>query len=110
MGRRRHEESVVVQAKQLYGGGRFTTVEVAKQLGVSPSWVNRAIHGLSGRDFVGHCNKMQRCMICGRSGITRTICWTCIEARRATQPACQMVLSEWETLADGTRMRTLRGT
>jgi hypothetical protein len=113
MGRRLHDESVVVQAKQLYGGGRFTMVEVAKQLGVSPYWVHRAIHGLPEPDFMGYRNKTQRsqrCMICGRAGITRTICWTCTEARRATQPACQMVLSEWQTLADGTLMRTLTGT
>jgi hypothetical protein len=102
----------IAEARRLYDEGLSTT-KVAAELGVSQSWAHRAIHNLSGtgRQNLNGPRGTMRCGRCGRPGISRPLCYVCINQDKAQskEPPCRMVLSEWQKLADGTQMRTLTG-
>jgi hypothetical protein len=100
----------IAEARRLYDEGLSTT-KVAAELGVSQSWAHRAIHNLSGtgRQNLNGRRGTMRCERCGRPDITRPLCYVCTDQDKPKQPPCRMVLSEWQKLADGTKMRTLRG-
>lgn len=106
-----NREETIAEAKRLYGEG-LSMIRVADTLGVSQSWAHRAIKSLSrsGRENAGRSGHgTMRCERCGRPNITRAICYKCADRDNPKQPPCRMALSAWQTLADGTRMRTLTG-
>jgi len=105
MPRMPNRRSNIAEARRLYAEG-FTIEHIARLLVVSKSWVHK--YALCGMRHMA-----SPCIRCGRqrpkSYTTSPLCYTCREAIRPREKPCQMVISPWQKLADGTMMRTVTG-
>jgi len=105
MPRMPNRASNIAEARRLYAEG-LTIERIARLLVVSSSWVDHyALRGMR--------QTASPCIRCGRqrpkSYTTSPLCYTCKEAITREETPCKMVISPWQTLADGTMMRTVTG-
>jgi hypothetical protein len=98
-----NRSSTIAEARRLYAEG-LSTQAIANRLEVSKSTAYRMLGSVGG---------VPSCLRCGRprphaNKRVGPLCWTCREAI-PREAACRMVISPWQTLPDGTLMRTVTG-